>query len=47
MERALQVQNPDVAIPYWDTYQNQETDSVMFSEFLFGNNVGEVIIYYK
>ena len=46
MERALQLQNPDLAIPYWDTTLDRHIpdprESVMFSEHLFGNIFEEV-----
>ena len=46
MERALQLQNPDTVIPYWDTTLDRHIpdprESVLFSEHLFGNIFGEV-----
>lgn len=46
MERALQLQNPDLALPYWDSTLDRNIpdprESVMFSEHLFGNKFGLV-----
>ena len=46
MERALQLQNPDVTLPYWDSTLDinipDPRESVLFSEYLFGNIFGEV-----